>query len=304
MPQPIQRCEYCGLEWTAEEVEDILFCREDKQHCSFYDRQIHTAINLPARTGEVRVVESKSRSWMAYLAVALLIGLLTLAFMLFQTGQEKDLMDNRLILATKEKERLESLIDQYNREGGMTKETEELHDLLNEKEQEIDDLKLENRKLKRNLKGINAEQAVYNEPAPSTNNSTGSSGQTAGTSPATAVVTKFINYLGKQQFQAAYELQSIDNWGDANFFASEKSFGGVKTTQIYSTQVESEDEQEATISVDYFSEDPTNDPNTIKRLELPCEGSTGLVYRQLFNLKKSGGQWKIVGTKLLNRKCS
>jgi len=102
------------------------------------------------------------------------------------------------------------------------------------------------------------------------------------TSKPLSVVRGFIEDLGKGDFYSAYQKQQNKNWGSYEFFSSVKSYGGISSTSINEINIVNEGNYEATVYVDYYSYDPYNKDGR---------------YKQNFDLKKFGDNWKIVKVK-------
>lgn len=101
-------------------------------------------------------------------------------------------------------------------------------------------------------------------------------------SPSMQVVRNFIDDLGRRDFRSAYEKQMNNSWGTYGQFSSTKSFGGITSTSINDLRLNHELYDDASVTVDYFSNDPSNKDGR---------------YVQEFFLKKFYDGWKIVKVK-------
>lgn len=97
-------------------------------------------------------------------------------------------------------------------------------------------------------------------------------------------VKAFINDLGNQNYQAAYEKSKVKAWGNFEKFNSTKAFGGIVKTRINKIEQNPNENGKAVIYVEAFYSDAVNGNNS---------------YKQKFFLQEFGNNWKIVGMKLV-----
>lgn len=97
------------------------------------------------------------------------------------------------------------------------------------------------------------------------------------------VVTSFIENLGKQKFNDAFDLQKNPNWKNYDKFISDKAFGGISQTTINKIEQKPDEKDKAVIFVDASYFDPINGDNK---------------FEQKFFLQKFSGEWKIVDMKV------
>lgn len=91
----------------------------------------------------------------------------------------------------------------------------------------------------------------------------------------------FVNALGRQDFQQAWELRGGTKWGPYSKFSSVKGYGGISKTFVYESTVISENGNTSTVYIDYDSFDPFNKDGR---------------YKQYFTMKKSyDGTWYVSG---------
>ncbi len=91
-------------------------------------------------------------------------------------------------------------------------------------------------------------------------------------------VIDFIEYLGDRNFEKAFELQKVGEWGDYEHFSSSKAFGGIAGTKIDTISVESYNNDIAKIYCEAVYYDTVN-------------GSASI--RQVFTVKKIGSDYYI-----------
>ncbi len=117
------------------------------------------------------------------------------------------------------------------------------------------------------------------------------------------VVQEFIEAIGQQKYLTAHQLQDNPKWKDYDQFKSiNRGYGGISKTKVYETKKKFEIDNEAQVFVKYLAEDAYNDTKKITRLKRQCD-KPGVVYEQIFNLKKSGARWKITDSELVKSSC-
>lgn len=92
-------------------------------------------------------------------------------------------------------------------------------------------------------------------------------------------VQEFLYDLGDRNYTAAYSRQQNPSWGSFEQFSSKKSFGGINGISIDDIILNYENDNEASVYVDYVAYDPVNKDGR---------------YKQDFILNKIGQDWKIV----------
>lgn len=92
-------------------------------------------------------------------------------------------------------------------------------------------------------------------------------------------VEKFVELLGTQNFQDAYNLTANPNWGSFSEFSSTNAFGGINETSIYEIKITESSTEKATVYVDAAYYDDIN-------------GNSH--YKQNYFLQKYGDDWKII----------
>ncbi len=128
-----------------------------------------------------------------------------------------------------------------------------------------------------------------NSSSNNTNEDTPSQNSTEATSTshnAEQTVIEFINELGKQNFQQAYELTKNHKWGTFSNFGSEKSFGGISATKILETKLSESKSETATVFANVVYTDAINGSNQ---------------FQQNFYLQKYGNNWRIIDMKLIKK---
>ena len=91
----------------------------------------------------------------------------------------------------------------------------------------------------------------------------------------------FVNALGRQDFQQAWELRGGTKWGPYNKFSSVKGYGGISKTFVYDCYVINNEGNTSTVYIDYDSFDPYNRDGR---------------YKQYFKMKKFyDGTWYVSG---------
>lgn len=88
----------------------------------------------------------------------------------------------------------------------------------------------------------------------------------------------FVNALGQQNFNIAWEIIGGNSWGAYSKFSSTKGYGGISKTYIYECKKISENGNNSTVYIDYDSYDPYNNDGR---------------YKQNFIMKKSYDGWHI-----------
>ncbi|PID89728.1 MAG: hypothetical protein CSA05_00640 [Bacteroidia bacterium] len=103
-------------------------------------------------------------------------------------------------------------------------------------------------------------------------------------------VKMFIRDLGNRNFSRAFKKTKNPQWGDYEWFSSNKGFGGIRKTKINNdnTYLESEEGTKASVHIEYISFDMEN--NNEKN------------YKQRFYLRLIDKRWKIVSTEVLEKK--
>lgn len=116
------------------------------------------------------------------------------------------------------------------------------------------------------------------------NNSEGSNNSelSATSLNAEETVRSFIENLGVGNFDAAFNLQNNETWGDITQFKSKNNFGGIVKSEILKIETKPDEDGSAVIYAEAGYEDAVNGDNTFK---------------QTFYLKKFGGEWKIAKMK-------
>jgi hypothetical protein len=97
-------------------------------------------------------------------------------------------------------------------------------------------------------------------------------------------ITEWIENLGKRDFRAAYEIMSPSIRGDFESFSSNKKYGGITSTKVYSEDIYSYKVSECIfeVTVTYDSYDPSN--------------SNGK-FTDLFTINNCKGHWEISSIK-------
>lgn len=122
-------------------------------------------------------------------------------------------------------------------------------------------------------------------------------------SAAELTVRDFIKHLGQKELSEAYQLQKNPKWKDqANFNSSEKGFGGITKTKIYSTEKIYAKNNQAKVFIKYIAFDPSNDLEKINKFKRYCD-EAGVIYDQYFFLEKIDKTWYITNSELIDSSC-